>query len=191
MRRWMLILLLTASAVLAACGGDAGIGGGAAATATPFTMSATATSPRMQGSISGISSSPSGASFGSVMLSGAQTGTFTVETVSAFALDGNLTLTLGLTGGKVLVFDLPLELLQPGRVDLGDPDTAPAFASMADASAAPYLSTSGGITFSATGETFAAEFGFEAGAQIDEGIAAPDLTVSGTVSDIRVAGEAG
>ncbi|MCA9909471.1 MAG: hypothetical protein KC519_12530, partial [Anaerolineae bacterium] len=154
MRRWMLILMLVASAVLAACGGDAGAGGGAAATPTPFTLSATAT-PRVQGAPS------NGASFGAVTLSGAQSGVFTVETVSAFALDGNLTLTLGLIGGKVLVFDLPLELMQPGRVELGDPDTAPAFASLTDASAATYLSTSGGITFSATSdEIFAAEFSF-------------------------------
>jgi len=180
MRRWMMLLLLIVSVGLAACG-DAGVGGGSP-TATPLADNSAPAA---------IISTPSGVSFGSVTLSGAQTGTLAVETVSAFALDGNLTLTLGLAGGKVLVFDMPLELMQPGDVALGDPDTAPAFASLADATGTPYLSTSGRITFSQSGETFAADFSFEAGAQIDEGIATPDLTVAGSVSDIRVAGEAG
>ncbi|MCC6615560.1 MAG: hypothetical protein IT320_18955 [Anaerolineae bacterium] len=179
----MTLLLLIVSAALAACA-ETGAGGGGGATATPVADNATPPSR--------IVSAPSnGVSFGSVTLSGAQTGTFTVETVSAFALDGNLTLTLGLVGGKVLIFDMPLELMQPGTITLGDPDTAPAFASLADPSGAPHLSTSGSITFSQMGETFAANFSFEAGAQIDEGIGTPDVTVAGAVSDIRVADEAG
>jgi hypothetical protein len=139
----------------------------------------------------GIISTPTSTSFGTVTLSGAQAGTFEIETVSAFALDGNVTLMLGMEDGRVVVFDLPLDLLQPGRVELGDPDSAPAFASLAPQSGPAYVSTSGGITFSQTDETFAAEFAFEAGEQIEEGIAAPDLTISGTVSDIRVADESG
>ncbi len=124
-------------------------------------------------------------------LSGGQSGTFEIETVSAFALDGNVTLMLGLEDGRVLVFDLTLDLLQPGRVELGDPDTAPAFASLAAQGGAPYLSTSGAISLTQIGSTFAAEFSFEAGEQIEEGIAAPSLTISGSVRDIRVASESG
>lgn len=180
MRRWMMVLLLIVSAGLAACA-DAGVGGGGVPTSAPLSDNPSAI----------VSTPSSGTTFGSVSLSGAQTATLEIETVSAFALDGNLTLTLGLVGGKVLVFDMPLELMQPGDVALGDPDNAPAFASLADASAAPYLSTSGAINFSQTGETFAADFSFEAGAQISEGIATPDLTVAGSVSDIRLADEAG
>ena len=179
MREWnTLIASMLLALLLTSCGP-----GQAVPTATPQEI--------MVPTSEGIISTPTNTSFGTVTLNGSQTGTFEIETVSAFALDGNVTLMLGMEDGRVVVFDLPLDLLQPGRVELGDPDTAPAFASLAPQSGPAFISTSGAVTFTQSGETFAAEFAFEAGEQIEEGIAAPDLTLSGTVSDIRVADEAG
>jgi hypothetical protein len=171
-----ILMIVLAAGLLAGCGGapvDGGSSGGGAATATP------------------IPATGSGVSFGTVTLSGPVSGTFQVASVTAVALDGNVSVQLGLGGSVIVTFDLPLEMMVPGQAAIGPVESAPVVATVLEASGTAYLGREGSITFTQDGEVFAAEFGFEAEQASMIGQVTAPLMVSGTVTDIRLAGEAG
>lgn len=168
MVRILRFTLLLAMLLLAACAPAATDSGGGAPTATiPIDTSATA--------------------FGTVTVAGE---TLTVQSITAVALDGQLGITAALSNGAVISFGMPPEALVPGTVALGFPGRTAASAGYTTPDA-QLVSDSGSITFVQNDTGFAAEFAFEAIPPVSDSADPPRTSITGTITDIRVADETG
>jgi hypothetical protein len=128
--------------------------------------------------------------FGTVTLSNAPDVSIGVQSVTALAIEGILSITAPLDNGAILSFALAVEQLAPGTVTLTLPGDSPATAGYTTAATA-YVSNAGSITFTQTTVGFSAQFTFEASIALSNATEPPAFTVSGTITDIRVADQTG
>lgn len=125
--------------------------------------------------------------FGTITVAGE---TLTVQSVTAVALEGQLAITAALSNGAVISFAMPPEALVPGTVALGFPGRTAASAGYTTPDT-QLVSDSGSITFVQNDTGFAAEFAFEAIPPVSDSAEPPRTSISGTITDIRVADETG
>jgi hypothetical protein len=166
MRRFYSLLLLTALlAILAACAPAQSGGGAPTATVIPA----------------------SAATFGSVTV-GSEV--FAVQGITAVDIDGQVSITVLLANNAIVSFGLPSALLTAGEVPLGFPDTSESVASYATADQ-QLVSDSGNLILAQTAVGFSAEFSFAAIPPVSDSAQPAAISVSGTLTDIRLADERG